>query len=284
MFKHGDTRKEKGMNILDKIVERKKEIVAATRGKIPQSLLEKRCRNRLDHRPFFKRLEKPGPGGANIIAEIKRASPSKGPIRPDLNAADYARAYERGGAACLSVLTDTDYFMGTGEDLMQARMVTALPVLRKDFTISSYQLYESAAMGADAVLLIVRILSRDQLQAYLALCDELQLDALVEVHTDKDMESAVRAGAKLIGINNRNLNTFETNTGTAIALAAQLSKNQLAVAASGIHSREDIDKAREAGIHNFLIGESLVRADDPAAFLHSLLSSQVKDTFLLSRT
>jgi indole-3-glycerol phosphate synthase len=260
------------MNILDKIVERKKELVAEARMKIPQSLLEKRCRSRLDHRPFFKRLETPGPGGANIIAEIKRASPSKGPIRPDLNAADYARFYEKGGAACLSVLTDKDYFMGTEEDLIQARMATSLPVLRKDFTVSSYQLYESAAMGADAVLLIVRILTENQLHSYLALCNELQLDALVEVHTEKDMESAIRADAKLVGINNRNLNSFETNTNIAIHFAAQLSAHQVAVAASGIRNRADIEKAREAGIHNFLIGESLVRAEDPALFLRSLLS------------
>jgi indole-3-glycerol phosphate synthase len=263
------------MNILDKIVEQKKEMVAAARAKTPQALLEKRCQNRLDHRPFFKRLQTPGPGGANIIAEIKRASPSKGPIRPALNAADYARSYERGGAVCLSVLTDKDYFMGTDEDLIQARMASTLPVLRKDFTISSYQLYESAAMGADAVLLIVRILSRDQLRSYLALCDELQLAALVEVHTEKDVERAIWADAKLVGINNRNLNSFETNTGTAIHLVRQLSKHQLAVAASGIKTRQDINKAREAGIHNFLIGESLVRADDPTLFLRSLLSCQV---------
>jgi indole-3-glycerol phosphate synthase len=261
------------MNILDKIVEQKKEIVAAAQKNIPQSLLEQRCRNRSDHRPFFKRLERPGPGGANIIAEIKRASPSKGPIRLDLNAADYARAYEKGGAACLSVLTDKNHFMGTEEDLIQARMATMLPVLRKDFTISSYQLYESAAMGADAVLLIVRILSRDQLRSYLSLCGELQLDALVEVHTQQDVETAIWAEAKLIGINNRNLNTFETNTETAVQAAALLSKDQIAVAASGIKTREDIDRAREAGIHNFLIGESLVRATDPAAFLRSLLST-----------
>jgi indole-3-glycerol phosphate synthase len=226
----------------------------------------------LDYRPFFKRLERPGPGGANIIAEIKRASPSKGPIRPDLNAADYARAYEKGGAACLSVLTDRDHFMGTEEDLIQARMATTLPVLRKDFTISSYQIYESAAIGADAVLLIVRILSRNQLRSYLTLCGELQLDALVEVHTLQDVETALWAEAKLIGINNRNLNTFETNTETAVQVAEQLSKDQIPVAASGIKTREDISRARKAGIHNFLIGESLVRATDPAAFLYALLS------------
>jgi indole-3-glycerol phosphate synthase len=260
------------MNILDKIVEQKKEIVAAAQKNIPHLLLEKRCQNRLDYRPFLKRLETPGPGGANIIAEIKRASPSKGPIRPDLNAADYARAYEKGGAACLSVLTEKTHFMGTDEDLIQARRATTLPVLRKDFTISSYQLYESAAMGADAVLLIVRILSRDQLQAYLSLCGELHLDALVEVHTQQDLETAIRAEAKLIGINNRNLNTFETNTETAVQMAAQLSTDQIAVAASGIKTPADIDQARKAGIHNFLIGESLVRANDPAAFLRSLLS------------
>jgi indole-3-glycerol phosphate synthase len=269
------TLKGVNMTILDQIVEQKKEMVAAARAKIPQSLLEKRLRNRLDHRPFFKRLQSPGPGGANIIAEIKRASPSKGPIRPDLNAADYARCYEKGGAACLSVLTDRNYFMGTEADLIQARIATTLPVLRKDFTVSSYQLYESAAMGADAVLLIVRILSRNQLQSYLALCDELRLDALVEVHSEKDVDDAIWADAKLIGINNRNLSTFETNTGTAIDLARQLSKHQVAVAASGIKNREDIDKALEAGIHNFLIGESLVRAEDPALFLRSLLSFHV---------
>jgi indole-3-glycerol phosphate synthase len=261
------------MNILNKIVEQKQEIVAAARKNMPQALLEKRCRNRLDYRPFFKRLERPGPGGANIIAEIKRASPSKGPIRPDLNAADYARTYEKGGAACLSVLTDRDHFMGTDEDLIQARMATTLPVLRKDFTISSYQIYESAAMGADAVLLIVRILTRDQLRSYLALCGELHLDALVEVHTQQDVETAIRAEARLIGINNRNLNTFETDTETAVQIAAQLSKDQIAVAASGIKARADIDRARNAGIHNFLIGESLVRANDPAASLQLLLSS-----------
>lgn len=151
-------------------------------------------------------------------------------------------------------------------------MATSLPVLRKDFTVSSYQLYESAAMGADAVLLIVRILTENQLRSYLALCGELQLDALVEVHTEKDMESAIRADAKLVGINNRNLNSFETNTDTAIHFAAQLSAHQVAVAASGIRNRADIEKGREVGIHNFLIGESLVRAQDPALFLRSLLS------------
>ena len=262
------------MSILDKIVEQKTEIVAAAQGKISQARLEKRCRSRLDYRPFFKRLETPGPGGANIIAEIKRASPSKGPIRPDLNAAEYARAYEKGGAACLSVLTDRNFFRGTDEDLIQARMATTLPVLRKDFTISSYQIYESAAMGADAILLIVRILTRDQLRSYLALCGDLHLDALVEVHTQQDVETAIWAEAKLIGINNRNLNTFETNTETAVQVAALLSKNQIAVAASGINAREDIDRARKAGIHNFLVGESLVRANDPVAFLGSLLSRQ----------
>jgi indole-3-glycerol phosphate synthase len=162
--------------------------------------------------------------------------------------------------------------MGTGADLIEARRATTLPVLRKDFTLSSYQLFESAAMGADAVLLIVGILSEDQLRSYLALCGELQLDALVEVHTEKELEKAIRAAAKLIGINNRNLNSFETDTDTALNLASQLSTDQLAVAASGINTREDIDRARKAGIHNFLIGESLVRAENPVQFLRALRS------------
>lgn len=258
------------MNILDKIVERKIETVTAAIRKIPESVLREHSLNRTDHRPFFERLKTCPPGGANIIAEIKRASPSKGEIRPDLDPAAFARAYEQGGAACLSVLTDQPFFMGSDEDLTRARAAVSLPVLRKDFTISTYQIHEAAALGADAVLLIVRILTRRQLQEYLDLCRELNLAALVEVHTDADMEIAHWAGAQLIGINNRNLRSFDTDTRHAIRISKQLSPDQVAVAASGIKTRADVRESCRAGIWNFLIGESLVRSDTPAEFLRSL--------------
>ena len=217
------------------------------------------------------RLAQPGPAGVNIIAEIKRSSPSKGPICPDLDPSALAEEYEQGGAAALSVLTDRPYFQGSPEDLKKARAATSLPVLRKDFLISSYQLYESSVLGADAVLLIARILSREQIRDYLDICKELNMDALVEIHSEEDLEAATVSGAKLIGINNRNLKTFETDIQTAIRLASLLEPDQIPVAASGIKSREDIEKNMRFGIRNFLIGESLVRSENPRVFLETLM-------------
>jgi indole-3-glycerol phosphate synthase len=259
-------------DFLSKIVEHKKEEVAAAQKRIPENRLREEAILPCDRRPFAKRLEQPGPSGINIIAEIKRASPSRGLIRKDLDPAAYAVEYERGGAAAISVLTDQAYFQGSFEDLKQAREATTLPVLRKDFLISSYQIYESSVLGADAILLIVRILSQNQLQDYLSLARELKMDALVEIHSEKDLEAATRAGAKLIGINNRDLGSFKTNINTAVRLASLLEPDQVAVAASGITSREDIQTNKEMGIYNFLIGESLVRAENPAEFLRSLMS------------
>ena len=181
-----------------------------------------------------------------------------------------ASEYEQGGAAALSVLTDSAFFQGSPDDLKAARNATKLPVLRKDFLISSYQLYESSAMGADAVLLIARILSRKQLRDYLHICKALSLDALVEIHSEEDLESATASGAKLIGINNRNLRTFETDIQIAIRLAALLTPSQVAVAASGIQNRKDIQKNLQYGIRNFLIGEHLVRSENPQDFLKIL--------------
>ena len=261
------------MDILAKIVERKKAEVVAAKKRIPENLLRTQALESGERRPFLERLERSGPPLVNIIAEIKRASPSKGVIRSDLNPIDYATAYEQGGAAALSVLTDQTFFQGSFEDLQHARNATLLPVLRKDFLISSYQLYESAVMGADAILLIVRILSREQLKDYIALGHDLGLDALVEIHTEADLEIATDAGAKLIGINNRNLQTFETNIDTAVHLKSLLKPDQIAVSESGIHTREDIQEIYNSGIRNFLIGESLVRAKNPKDFLKSLLAS-----------
>lgn len=255
-------------DILSRIVEKKKAEIAASQARLPESELRDRLKSDQDRRPFLKKFESPG---VNIIAEIKRASPSKGDICPDLNPAAYAAAYEQGGAVALSVLTDESFFKGSVEDLKKAREATALPVLRKDFLISEYQFYESAALGADAALLIVRILSQTQLEDYLKLCKELNLDALVEVHSEKEIEAATRAGARLVGINNRNLRSFETNIETAARMVSFLEPHQIPVAESGIRNRSDIEALGDSGIHNFLIGESLVRASSPKDFLQVLI-------------
>jgi len=259
-----------GKDILSKIVAHKKQEVAAAQNHIPERHMRAQALKSPPRRSFLKRLEKPGPAGVNIIAEIKRASPSKGVICRDLDPATFASEYEKGGAAALSVLTDQDFFQGSSKDLKNARDATSLPVLRKDFLISAYQLYESAVMGADAALLIVRILEQQQLKDYLDICSELKLDALVEIHSEKDLETATRAGARLIGINNRNLRSFETDIETAIRMKSLLEPHQIAVAASGIRERADIEKNQAVGIWNFLIGESLVKAQNPKVFLKSL--------------
>ncbi|MBU4344823.1 MAG: indole-3-glycerol phosphate synthase TrpC [Desulfobacteraceae bacterium] len=258
-------------DFLTKIVKHKKEEIAAAKRNLPESLVRDKAVLAQKRRMFLKKLEEPGPSGINIIAEIKRASPSKGEICRDVNPAIYASEYERGGAAALSVLTDTSYFKGSINDLKAARQAVTIPVLRKDFLISTYQIYESAMIGADAVLLIARILSPDQLKDYLNLCNELNMDALVEIHSEKDMEVATMAGARLIGINNRDLSTFKTDINTTINMASLLKPDQVAVAASGIRTREDIEKIQKAGIWNFLIGESLMRASNPRDFLMSLM-------------
>lgn len=257
-------------DILSKIVEDKKLEISAAKKHIPESRFRENAFDFRMRRPFLKKLEKPGSFGINIIAEIKRASPSKGDIRPDLNPGVYADQYEKGGASAISVLTDRSYFMGSPEDLRVARMNTTLPVLRKDFLISAYQIFESAVMGADAVLLIVRILDQQQLKDYLSLCNDLKMDALVEVHSEADIEKAGLAGARLIGINNRNLKSFETDIEIAVRMKSLLNDDQIAVAASGIQTRKDIDKIKESNIWNFLIGESLVRAKNPKEFLQFL--------------
>ena len=261
-------------DILNQIVSYKKQEIEAARSRRPEASLREEIATIRQTRSLFNRLSNRDPQDINIIAEIKRASPSKGLIRPDLDPAVYAREYERGGAAALSVLTDRHFFKGSAEDLKTAHRESSLPVLRKDFIVSAYQIYETAAIGADAMLLIAAILSRKQLQDYLALCRELNLDALVEVHTEDEYQKATRAGAKLIGINNRNLKTFHTDIGTCISLAARLSDDQVGVAESGIRTPADIDAVRCAGIGNFLIGESLVRADNPRLFLQALVSGQ----------
>ena len=261
-----------GSDILSEIVRHKKEEIALAKRQVTESEIRRQALASDKRRSFIDSLAKPGPHGVNIIAEIKRASPSRGVIRQDMDAGTQARKYEIGGAAAVSVLTDTRFFRGKRADLLQAKQSVQLPILRKEFIISTYQIYESLAMGADAVLLIVRILSQQQLEDYLALCAEHRIDALVEVHSEQEFDAAARAGGRLIGINNRNLDTFQTDIGTCIRLAGHFDKHHVGVAESGIAGRRDIDKILASGIHNFLIGESLVRAADAQAFLKSLLS------------
>jgi indole-3-glycerol phosphate synthase len=257
-------------DFLTKIIERKKEEIIEATTKIPQSEMRRKALTIHGQRPFLQNLKQ---SGINIIAEIKRASPSKGSINIDLDPTYLARAYEKGGAVALSVLTEKHFFKGSFQDFKIARAATSLPVLRKDFIISEYQLYESAVLGADAILLIARCLPETQLNELIALSNELKMDVLVEIHTPYDLEIATRAGAKLIGINNRNLQTFETDISIAMHLVSLLRDYQIPVAASGIQNREDIEKNLDFGLNNFLIGESLVIAPDPVRFMLELRGS-----------
>ncbi|MDY6825445.1 MAG: indole-3-glycerol phosphate synthase TrpC [Thermodesulfobacteriota bacterium] len=261
-------------DILTKIVTTKAEEIAAALSRLPLDDLKEMAEDRDDYRHFTRALRQTHDTGTGIIAEIKRASPSKGEIRANLDPAAYARKYEQGGATAISVLTDATYFKGAADDLKAARAAASLPVLRKDFLISDYQVYESAVMGADAVLLIVRILTPAMLSELIDLSRTLHLDTLVEVHDEKDLETATAAGAELIGINNRDLKTFKTDIRVAARLVGQLTSRQIPVAASGIANAKDIQQTRTAGINNFLIGESLVRADDTVAFLKTLTNRE----------
>jgi indole-3-glycerol phosphate synthase len=257
-------------DILTRIVQTKQAEVHAARQEIPLRRMREIAAARSDFRPFFDALKAPGPSGVNIIAEVKRASPSKGTIRRAIDPARLAASYAAGGAAAVSVLTERRFFLGSPEDLKQARMACGLPVLRKDFIFCDYQLYESAAIGADAVLLIARILSEGELAGLIDLASRLGLAALVEVYSEAELKAADRASARLIGINNRNLNSFETDLDHALRLAPLMKPGQVAVAASGITSREDIRRYQAQGVFNFLIGESLVRSENPAGFLKML--------------
>jgi indole-3-glycerol phosphate synthase len=209
--------------------------------------------------------------GINIIAEFKRRSPSKGVIRADADLMSIVRSYEAGGAAALSVLTEEDYFDGSLDDLRTAKKSVALPVLRKDFVFDEYQVYEAAAASADAVLLIVAALDDRQLESLRRLAeDELGMDALVEVHDASEMDRAAKSGAMIIGVNNRNLRTFEVSVETSVRLAPLAPRDALLVSESGLNESADLRRLKEQGFHGFLIGESLMRARDPEAALRDL--------------
>jgi indole-3-glycerol phosphate synthase len=258
-------------DILQKIMRRKAEEVAARVERLPLERLAAGLEEMPPSRGFADalaaRLEAGLPA---VIAEIKKASPSKGVLREDFRPAEIASSYERGGAACLSVLTDVDFFQGSDAYLQEARAACSLPVIRKDFIIHPYQVYEARAMGADCILLIVACLNDGQLRALSALAGELGLDVLVEVHDRRELERALSVPGRLIGINNRDLRSFEVSLQTSIGLLDAVPEDRILVTESGIHTREDVALMRGHGVHVFLVGEAFMRAQDPGAQLKEL--------------
>ncbi|MEE9493397.1 MAG: indole-3-glycerol phosphate synthase TrpC [Gammaproteobacteria bacterium] len=260
-------------DILKKILTRKQEEVAERRARVNLQAIRQQAGNADKTRGFIYALQQQvATNQAAVIAEIKKASPSKGVIREDFEPAVIAASYQRGGATCLSVLTDIDFFQGSDAYLQQARSAVSLPVLRKDFTIDPWQIYEARSLNADCILLIVAALTDQQLQELLGITHELGMDALVEVHDTEEMARALALPARLIGVNNRNLRTFETSLDTTLTLKKDFPADRLLVTESGIHSREDVDKMRTNGIHTFLVGEAFMRADEPGEKLNELFS------------
>lgn len=262
-------------DILSKIIIARGQRVAAAKVAMPLAQLNDKAvtlRRAAQPHALVSAL-KEGPG-LNIIAEFKRRSPSKGLIRSDADARSIARAYEQGGAAAVSVLTEEDYFDGSLTDLLAIRSAVNLPILRKDFIVDEYQVWESAAAGADALLLIVAALSDGELKAFRELTEnELAMDALVEVHTEDELQRALLAGAKLIGVNNRNLRTFEVSLETSVELAGKAPEGVVLVSESGLHTAEDLQRLRAHGYKGFLIGERLMRSEQPAAAVQALIGS-----------
>ena len=257
------------MNRLAEIIAKKKQRVATSKDVVPRAALEMIARwTRESARTHALRDALIHDDRMNIIAEFKRRSPSKGSISGDADPATVARVYERGGAAAMSVLTEEDFFGGSLDDLRAVRQQTSLPILRKDFIIDEYQVYESAAAGADALLLIVAAMDDNSLRSLRELTEnELAMEALVEVHTRDEMQRAIDCGASIIGVNNRNLATFEVSLSTSIELAGSAPDGMILISESGIETREDINRLRDAGYHGLLIGETLMRADDPETLL-----------------
>ena len=254
---------------LERICGRVRERVSARRSETPLKVLRERAEAAGPVRPFGEALATPGE--VSLIAELKQASPSRGLIRADFDAADLARACERGGARALSVLTEPDFFRGSLDYLEAARKATGLPILAKDFLLTPYQIYEARARGADAVLLIVAALSDEELREYRQLAQGLGLAALVEVHNQAELERALTAGTRIIGINNRDLHTFEVDLAVTETLAPRVPPGVLKVAESGIRTPEDVARVAAAGVDAILVGESLMRSDDVAQATRALV-------------
>ncbi|MBE9561295.1 MAG: indole-3-glycerol phosphate synthase TrpC [Proteobacteria bacterium] len=263
----------KTSNILQQIIEHKKIEVASNAKRMPLRTLSHLLDSCEPTRGFIEainvRLQFQQP---SVIAEIKKASPSKGLLRANFDPIAIAKSYEQNGAACLSILTDENFFQGSNEYLSQVHEICPLPILRKDFIIDAYQVYESRVIGADCILLIVAILDDAQLQDLADLAIHLEMDVLVEVHNQKELERALSLNTRLIGINNRNLKTFETNIQTTLDLLDQIPKKNIVVSESGIHTPEDIALLSDFSVHTFLIGEAFMKADDPGAALSQLFN------------
>jgi indole-3-glycerol phosphate synthase len=258
-------------DILDKIVAVKREEVAAAVQRKSLAVVRADAESRVLTRDFVGALKaKIAAGKPAVIAEIKKASPSKGVLRADFIPADIAQSYAEHGAACLSVLTDAQFFQGEVDYLKQARASCQLPVLRKDFMVDPYQIYESRAMGADAVLLIAACLDDAQMKDMEAIARSLDMAVLVEVHDGAELERALKLKTPLIGINNRNLKTFEVTLDTTLSLKAQVPADRVLVTESGILSRDDVLRMGAAGVNAFLVGEAFMRAPDPGEALAAL--------------
>ena len=258
-------------DILERILARKREEVAARRAAWPLEKLRSHTAEVPTTRGFeASRRARIRHGQPAVIAEVKKASPSKGVIRPNFDPTAIAQSYASAGAACLSVLTDEDFFQGHDRYLTQARRACVLPILRKDFTIDEYQIYESRELGADCILLIVAALPDSRLSEFTDLALELGIDVLMEVHDGEELERALTTRASLIGINNRNLRTFETSLDTTLALKPLVPADRLLVTESGIATRADVERMRANDVHAFLVGETFMRAPDPGAELEQL--------------
>jgi len=260
-------------DVLQRILERKVEEIRERSTRLSLRELSARCADLPATRGFADALRaKIDAGAAAVIAEIKKASPSKGVIRPDFRPAEIAASYERGGAACLSVLTDVDFFQGADAYLQQARAACKLPVLRKDFTIDAYQVYEARSLGADCILLIVAALGDAVLAELSHLAMDLGMDVLLEVHDLDELERALPIGSPLIGINNRNLRTFEVSLQNTLDMLSAVPRDRVLVTESGIATPADVRLMRENGVHAFLVGETFMRAADPGQELARLFT------------
>ena len=258
-------------DILERILARKHEEVATRCARVPRAVLETRIAQAPPLRGFADALaEKIASSQPAVIAEVKKASPSKGVIRPQFDPAAIARSYEAGGAACLSVLTDVDFFQGDDAYLQQARAACTLPVLRKDFVVDPYQVLEARAIGADCILLIVAALDDGPMAELAALAADLGMDVLVEVHDIDELERALQIPARLLGINNRNLRTFEVSLDTTLALRDAVPRDRILVSESGIGTVGDVVRLRQDGVGAFLVGETFMREDDPGRALQRL--------------
>ncbi len=262
-------------DILTEIVAHKRVEIAARRTARPLAQVESAAASASAPRGFFAALARRlAAGEAAVIAECKKASPSKGLIRKDYDPAAIAASYARGGAACLSVLTDEHFFQGADADLVAARSACELPVIRKDFMLDPYQVFEARALGADCILLIAACLSDAELDELSAAARQLGLDILIEVHDRTELERALRLRTPLIGINNRDLKRFVTDLDTTIGLLRDIPPDRMVVTESGIHTRADVERLRAHDVHAFLVGEAFMRAEDPGAKLQELFFLQ----------